>query len=121
MSPGSTELKRKSDAGTAQATTASECSIASDLELQRRVRNFLDGRNVPALRHITVAVSSGNVVLSGPVHTYYERQLAYNCCRRVAGVRQVVDNLFVQPDACLPGAWTEQASQDGDARPGKPR
>jgi osmotically-inducible protein OsmY len=71
--------------------------LEDDLEL--RVRNFLDGRNIPGLRRLGVAVKAGQVTLHGRVRTFYEKQLALHCCQRVAGVIQVVDAIEVGGDA----------------------
>jgi len=68
-----------------------------DLEL--RIRNFLDGRNIPGLRRIGVVVVGGQVTVQGRVRTFYEKQLALHCCQRVAGVIHVVDAIEVGSDA----------------------
>lgn len=75
-----------------------KCSSAveeSNGELKKRVVNYLVGRNMPGLRRLAVAADNGVVTLSGRVTTFYEKQLALNCCRRVAGVRQLVDHVDV--------------------------
>lgn len=66
-----------------------------DVELERRVMNYLVGRHVPSLRHISVEAAGGTVTLRGKVRSFYEKQLCHNCCRRVAGVVQLVDDLDV--------------------------
>jgi osmotically-inducible protein OsmY len=53
------------------------------------------GRHVPALRNVLVEASDGVVTLRGQVRSFYEKQLCHNCCRRVAGVRQLVDDVDV--------------------------
>ena len=60
-------------------------------ELSQRVRLFLNGSNVPGLRHVGVEVEGNTVTLRGAVRTFYEKQLAVRLCRRVAGVIQVID------------------------------
>ncbi len=64
-------------------------------DLAMRVRNFLDGRNIPGLRRLGVTVSAGQVTLFGRVRTFYEKQLALHCCQRVAGVIHVIDAIEV--------------------------
>lgn len=64
---------------------------AADLDLKRRVHSYLQGRQVPSLRDLQVQAQAGRVVLSGRVSSFYEKQLALNCCRRVAGVYELVD------------------------------
>ncbi len=73
-----------------------------DRDLERRVVNYLAGRHVPGLRHLSVQARSGIVTLRGRVQTFYEKQLCQDCCRRVAGVVQFVDAVDVaysQPSA----------------------
>ena len=67
----------------------------ADGELERQLLSFLFERQIPALRRISVAVSNGIVTLKGRVQSFYERQLCLSCCRRVAGVRQLVDQIEV--------------------------
>ena len=66
-----------------------------ELDLARRVQNFLAGRNQPGLRRLSINVDGSSVVLRGVVRTYYEKQLAVHCCQRVAGVISVVDGIEV--------------------------
>ncbi|HUY31196.1 MAG TPA: BON domain-containing protein [Pirellulales bacterium] len=73
-----------------------------DRDLERRVVNYLEGRHVPGLRHLSVHAEAGIVTLRGRVQTFYEKQLCQSCCRRVAGVVQFVDAVDVaysQPTA----------------------
>ncbi|MFO0816770.1 MAG: BON domain-containing protein [Pirellulales bacterium] len=66
-----------------------------DGELERRLISFLTERQIPSLRRVSVAVKNGIVTLSGQVRSFYERQLCLACCQRVAGVRQLVDQIEV--------------------------
>jgi osmotically-inducible protein OsmY len=70
--------------------------VTGDLDLKRRVENYLVGRKVPSLRRIRVDASNGTVKLRGRVGSYYEKQLCIHCCRRVAGVIQLVDEVDVE-------------------------
>jgi len=63
--------------------------------LKRRVISYLVGRRVPALRDIEVSAVGGTVVLRGKVGSFYEKQLCIHCCRRVAGVVRLVDEVDV--------------------------
>ncbi len=74
-----------------------------DRDLQGRVVNYLVGRQMPALRNIEVAAQGGTVVLRGEVPSFYQKQLCLNCCRRVAGVQDVVDE--VEVISREPQAW----------------
>lgn len=67
----------------------------ADVDLKRRVLNYLVGRHVPSLRDLQVQTRAGTVILSGRVGSFYEKQLALNCCRRVAGVYELVDCIEV--------------------------
>ena len=66
-----------------------------DRDLEQRVKFFLAGHNLPALRRLAVAARDGTVTLSGQVPTFYAKQLSQQCRRRVAGVRHVVDRVVV--------------------------
>jgi len=59
------------------------------------VVNYLLGRKMPALRHIEVQADNGTVTLRGRVTTFFQKQLCLNCCRRVAGVIDLVDRVDV--------------------------
>jgi hypothetical protein len=69
--------------------------LDADRELARRVTNFLSGQSVPALRAIQVEATNGAVTLRGQVRTFYEKQLSHHSASRVAGVRQVIDEVQV--------------------------
>jgi len=73
-----------------------------DRELERRVIGFLEAKHVPALRYLEVKARSGVVTLTGRVYTFYEKQLCNQCCRRVPGVRQLVNEVDVI--GTMPGA-----------------
>lgn len=67
----------------------------TDVELKRRILNFLHQRHVPSLRTIDVDVDGGVVTMRGVVGSFYHKQLCLNCCQRVAGVVQLVDEIDV--------------------------
>jgi osmotically-inducible protein OsmY len=64
-------------------------------DLRRRVLNYIVGHKLPTLNRIAVEADRGTVVLRGQVHSYYQKQLCLNCCRRVAGVYQLIDEITV--------------------------
>jgi osmotically-inducible protein OsmY len=68
----------------------------SDLDLERRVLNFLAGRFLPALRRLAIESEGGVVTVRGQVSSFYEKQVALHCCRRVAGVRDLIDAVDVE-------------------------
>ena len=88
---------------------------SSDQQLEQRVRLFLSGSNIPALRRLKVSVEGDTVMLAGQVNTYHEKQLAAEFTRRVAGVIHVIDLVEVRsysPQSPMPrfGHWRPAAS-----------
>ena len=76
-------------------TTQSPLPRAAEEDLVRRVRQFLRSQ-LPALsRRIEVAAAGDTVTVEGTLRSFYDRQLAIACIRRVAGVRHVVDLVTV--------------------------
>lgn len=71
----------------------------SDRDLERRVATFLAARHVPGLRNLAVEAHKGVVTVSGQVLTFYEKQLCNQCCRRVAGVLELINAVDVMHDA----------------------
>lgn len=69
---------------------------ASDLDLERRVANYLDGRFMPSLRRLAIEADGGIITMRGEVSSFYEKQIALHCCRRVAGVRELIDAIDVE-------------------------
>jgi hypothetical protein len=65
-----------------------------DADLTKRVRIFLINSRYE-LSGLDVVAHDGIVTLVGPVSTFYLRQLATACARRVAGVRKVIDGIEV--------------------------
>lgn len=68
---------------------------AADRRLERRISNFLEGLNLPAIRDLEVQVRNGAAVITGRVSTFYHKQLATSCCQRVAGVLSVLNEVRV--------------------------
>ncbi len=68
---------------------------AADRQLERRIRNFLQGLNLPAFRDVEVEVRNGAAVITGRVRTSYQKQLPTSCCQRVAGVLSVLNEVRV--------------------------
>jgi len=72
-----------------------EAEVCTDGDLKRRVSNFLATRQHARLLRLDVDVNDGIVTLQGRLASFYEKQLALSCCQRVAGVRQLVDEVEV--------------------------
>ena len=66
----------------------------ADGRLRWRIETFLNSR-VPDLPDLHVAVSGNTVVLGGTVPSAHTRWLSLECCRHVAGVARVVDEMTV--------------------------
>jgi osmotically-inducible protein OsmY len=60
-----------------------------------RVRLFLSASGMPALRRLQVDENGDAIELRGQVPTFYEKQVATECARRVAGVIRVVNLIVV--------------------------
>jgi osmotically-inducible protein OsmY len=82
------------ETGAADRLTAS-AHRGADRDLERRVMNYLVGRQVPSLRQIAVRADGGTVTMRGRVYSFHHKQLCINCCTRVAGVLRLVDELTV--------------------------
>ena len=72
--------------------------VDQDEDLKRRVLDYLLGHKLPTLQAIEVESASGDVTLRGKVSSFYQRQLCINCCRRVAGVLRLIDEIQVVPN-----------------------
>ena len=69
--------------------------ILADALLNRRVVRFLADRQVPDATELEVESHFGTVVVSGKVESRHDRWLCLECCRRVAGVIKLVDQLEI--------------------------
>lgn len=71
-------------------------------DLLLRVKGFLHQGRYGPHRTLAMSVERGVVVVQGRVPTYYLRQVAVECIKRVAGVTQVIDWIEVVyvPDEC---------------------
>ena len=79
-----------------QSTSVLDVSRAND-ELARRVSAYLASRSFHSFRDLQVSATEDVVTVMGPVASFHEKQVAYQSCRRVAGVREVVDEVYVAP------------------------
>jgi osmotically-inducible protein OsmY len=86
-----------------------------DEELCQRVRLFLGDVRRPGLSRLVVQSSSGVVTLQGKVATFFVRQLAIECTRRVAGVRKVIDQIAV----ICPLSKDDSSKSPGEPSPSK--
>jgi carbon storage regulator len=65
-----------------------------DIDLEQRIRNVLISHGVRVAGQLKVEACSGAVTLSGYLPSVREKWLCVECCRHVAGVRQIVDTLL---------------------------
>jgi osmotically-inducible protein OsmY len=77
---------------------------AADRDLEQRVVGYLARRHVPSLRQLAIEARNGIVTVRGQVRSFYEKQLSSHCCRRVAGVVELVDEIHVVGGTPIPGA-----------------
>ncbi len=74
----------------------------ADHELLQQVKSSLHHRGYRAMRTLEIQIERGTAVLHGRVLTFYMRQIAVECVKRVAGVTQIIDRIDVVylPDDC---------------------
>jgi osmotically-inducible protein OsmY len=70
-------------------------SNAADGDIERRVVAYLGSRNRRSFRRLNVESHDAVVTLTGQLGTYYEKQVAQETVRRVAGVLRVIDGIQV--------------------------
>jgi len=82
-----------------------------DSLLNRRLVNFLYERHVPDADGLEVQSHLGTVVISGRLASRHDKWLCLECCRRVAGVVKLIDQVEVGPSSTSGG---KDASRGGD-------
>jgi BON domain len=70
-------------------------SNSADADIERRVLAYLASRDRLSFRRLSVESRDGIVTLTGQLGTYYEKQVAQETVRRVAGVLRVIDEVQV--------------------------
>jgi osmotically-inducible protein OsmY len=63
----------------------------SDQNIERGIREYLKARHIPGLTIATVQVERGNAIVRGSAASNFAKRVCWECCRRVTGVRSVVD------------------------------
>lgn len=74
---------------------AHESIRGSDRQLERAIVLQLAESNRQGLRRLDVNVADGNVTLCGCVASFYEKQLAIQTCRVLAGLDRLIDAVEV--------------------------
>lgn len=67
----------------------------ADHELLQRVTSSLHHQGHRSIRTLEIQIERGTAVLQGRVPTFYMRQIAVECVKRVAGVTQIIDRIDV--------------------------
>lgn len=63
----------------------------SDQNIERGILEFVKSRRIPGLTLREVHVERGIAVVRGNADTTFAKRACWECCRRVTGVRAVVD------------------------------
>jgi BON domain-containing protein len=69
-----------------------------DVELERRIDKYLH-RRLPCLASVRVQVRNGTAAIQGVVESWSVKSRCLDCCRHVAAVFNVVDNMQVVPSS----------------------
>ncbi len=72
-------------------------STSEDRELARRTRLFLCTRGVCGADQVAVKVAGRTVIVCGELASREAKWQCLECCRHVAGVLRVIDQLRVAP------------------------
>jgi osmotically-inducible protein OsmY len=75
--------------------TALSAQPNSDRQLQHQIASHLAETKRPGLKRLAVKVDGGNVTLRGRVASFYEKQLAIQTCRMLAGIERLTDAVEV--------------------------
>ena len=67
----------------------------SDSHIERGIREFLKLQRVSGIHDLHVQARQGVAEVWGWADSMFLRQVCIACCRRVTGVRQVIDHLQV--------------------------
>jgi osmotically-inducible protein OsmY len=65
----------------------------SDQNIERGIVEFLKTRQIQGLTVLNVHVERGTATVSGSAQSTYAKIACRECCRRVTGVRAVVDRV----------------------------
>ena len=78
------------------AGLARQPKTAVDYDLERRIALFLSQRGVPRKRNFQVNAECGTVTLRGRLPSPQAKRYCLECCRHVAGVIRIIDQLEVE-------------------------
>lgn len=93
-------------------------------DLRRRIVSLLRTRGVPKAEALEVEVNGRTVTVRGRLPDRHAKWLCLECCRHVAGVLKLIDNVEVEASLQKDAAQDTDEQIDGGATgalPGKPR
>lgn len=67
--------------------------IPGAAQLKAGIERLLQARGIDEIEHLEIAVSGRSVVLSGVIADRERQRRCAECCRHVAGVAEVIDQL----------------------------
>ncbi len=67
-----------------------------DIDLEHRLVNFLHARHVQGAETVHFEIHKGTVVVSGTLPSGRAKWLFMGCCRNVAGVIKLIDEVVVE-------------------------
>jgi osmotically-inducible protein OsmY len=65
----------------------------ADQNIQRGILEYLKARRIQGLAIVHVQVERGVAIVRGTAATPFAKRVCWECCRRVTGVRWVVDQV----------------------------
>jgi osmotically-inducible protein OsmY len=74
---------------------ANQPRAAADRLLASQIATQLAETNRASLRRLSVNVTRGEVTLRGSVGSFYEKQIAIQACRMLAGIERLIDAVEV--------------------------
>lgn len=89
--------------------------LASDLDLTRRTALVLYARGICGAEQVVISSNGGIVVLCGEVESSRAKWQCIECCRHVAGVMRIVDQLHISEDEPVPPV--SEARHDDNSTP----
>ena len=83
----------------ARATVDSDFDQVAERDLEARVVSMLHARNVPGLQSLEIDTAGATVILRGRLPSPHAKWLCQECCRHVAGVIRLIDEVEVASSA----------------------
>jgi osmotically-inducible protein OsmY len=84
-----------SDAPVCDAAALSGSAFVSRNEVEQAAQSRLHASPYPSLKRLKCEFNRGQLVLRGPVHSFFEKQMAQEAIAGVQGVEQIVNGIEV--------------------------